>query len=94
MGYIQRRRNSSLAELIGFYLSESPEPERPFTAASLAALILASGMKGCFNDLPNGRPVTLYMWTTDSDVSRLLGFLHSQRCQASGTGQKLRVYFL
>ena len=40
------RGNSSLAELTGFYLSESGEPkshtpERHFTVASLAALDLA-----------------------------------------------------
>ena len=57
----------------------------PFTVASLAALNLAvldyptyrnsdSGTEGCFNDLRNGRPDTLYLQATDSAVSCLLGF--------------------
>ena len=63
----------------------SHTPECPFTVDSLAALNLAewglctyripdSGTEGCFNDLHNCRPVTLYLWTTDPAVSRLLGF--------------------
>ena len=89
----------------GFYLSESGEPkshtpEHHFIVTSLAALdhagwglctyrIPASGTDGCFNDLHNSCPVTLYLWTTDSAVSCLLGFLQSQCYQASGTGQEL-----
>ena len=53
--------------------------------------IPAGGTEGYFNDLHNGHPVTLYLWTTDSAISCLLGFLQSQFHQASGTGQKLRV---
>ena len=69
--------NGSLAELPGFYQSESSVPkshtlERPFTVASFADLDLAgldlstykipdSRTEGCFNDLHNGRPVTLYL---------------------------------
>ena len=69
--------NCSLAEPIGFYLNESDEPrshspECPFTVESLAAPNLAVldyptyripdiGTEGCFNDLRNGRPVTLYL---------------------------------
>ena len=64
-------------KLLTCYLSESDEPEShtpeySFTVASLAALNLAvwgrctyripdSGTEGCFNDLHNGRPVTLYL---------------------------------
>ena len=58
----------------------------PSTVALLAVLDLAawglfsyripaSGTEGFFNDLHNGHPVTLYLWTTDSAVSSLLGFL-------------------
>ena len=81
---MQGRRNSSLAELTGFYQSESSEPkshalEGPFTVASLADLALAeldlstyripdSGMEGCFNDINNGSLATLYLQFTDSAV--------------------------
>ena len=41
--------------------------------------ILASEMEGCFNDLHNSHPVTLYQWTTDTAFSCLLG-LYSQCC--------------
>ena len=30
-------------------------------------------MEGCFNDLQNSRPVTLYQWTIDTAVFCLLG---------------------
>ena len=69
--------SKGFAEPTGFYLSESDESEShslgcPFTVASLAALNLAvwghctyripdSGTEGCFNDLRNGRPVTVYL---------------------------------
>ena len=69
--------NCSLAELTGFYPSESSEPkshtlECPFTVASLADLDLAGldlstsripagRTEGCFNDLHNGCPVTLFL---------------------------------
>ena len=57
-GYIQRKRNSSLAKPTGFYLSESGEPkshttERPFTVASLAALNL-TGWGLCTYRIPAG----------------------------------------
>ena len=52
--------------------SKNHTPERPFTVVSLAELYLAGldlstyripagGAEGCFNDLHNGRPVTLYL---------------------------------
>ena len=58
----------------------------PSTEALLAVLDLAawglftykipaSGTEGYINDLHNAGPVTLYLWTTDSAVSPLLGFL-------------------
>ena len=107
---MQGIRNSSLAELTGFYQSESIKPksrtpEHPSTVASLADLDLAeldlptyripdSGTEGCFNDLHNSRPAKLYLRATYSAVSCLLGFLRSQFHQASETGQEFSVCLL
>ena len=76
-------------------LNEFGEPkshtqERPSTVASLAVIDLAeldpptyrspdSGTEGCFNDLHNGHPVTLYLlFTLSSAVSPLLDSFQSQ----------------
>ena len=76
-------------------LNEYGEPksqtlERPSTVESLAAIdqaeldpstyrIPAGGMEGCFKDLHNGLPVTLYLlFTLSSAVSPLLDSFQSQ----------------
>ena len=77
------------------FQDESGEPkshtlERPSTVASLAVIdqaeldpstyrIPAGGTEGCFKDLHNGHPVTLYLqFTLSSAVSPLLDSFQSQ----------------
>ena len=69
---------------------KSHTQERPSTVVSLAVIYLAevetptyripdSGTEGCFNDLHNGHPVTLYLlFTLSSAASPLLDSFQSQ----------------
>ena len=70
----------------------SPSLKRHLADLNLAVLdyptyrIPVSGTEGCFNDLGNDHPATLYLWVAGSAVSCLLGFwLRSQCHSVAGT---------
>ena len=74
----------------------SPSLKHHFAALNLAVLdyptyrIPVSGTEGCFNDLRNDCPATLYLRVAGSGVSCLLGFWWRSQCHSvAGTSRNL-----